>query len=156
MFLYSPLMFTCHKYNSEWTLNLHDGSALLWQKEASDKPPKSEILMFQIGLSMFYFQAEFWAETLILLKDVQVKTSWYCHDVNVHDRHILLIYEKYHVHGLLPFVKVGQGCYNKLLTVRSSAHAYKLVLALLPQFYDGIQSETVLLKTRTYVRTWQR
>ena len=38
---------------------------------------------------MFYFQSEFWAVTLILLKDIQVKTLWYCIDVNV-NRHILL------------------------------------------------------------------
>ena len=37
----------------------HANTALLWQKEASDKSPKSEILMFEIGLSMFYYQAEF-------------------------------------------------------------------------------------------------
>ena len=44
---------------------------------------------------MVYFQAELWTETLIiLLKDIQVKTSWYYIDVNVNDRHILLIYEK--------------------------------------------------------------
>ena len=50
-------------------------SALLWQKEASDTSRKSEILMFSAWTySMFYFQSEFWAETLILLKDIQVKT----------------------------------------------------------------------------------
>ena len=43
---------------------------------------------------MFYFQLEFLGETLILLKDISVETSWYCIDVNVHDRHILLIYKK--------------------------------------------------------------
>ena len=45
-------------------------AALLWQKEASDKSPKSEKVMFLVGLSMFYFYSEFWAETLILLKDI--------------------------------------------------------------------------------------
>ena len=29
------------------------------------------------------FQAEFWAEKLILLKDIQVKTLLHCIDVNV-------------------------------------------------------------------------
>ena len=53
-------------------------SALLWQKEASHKSPKSEKVMFQIGLSIFYFHYEFGAETLILLKDIEVKTSLYC------------------------------------------------------------------------------
>ena len=57
---------------------------------------------------MFYFQSKFWAEKLILLKDTQVTTSWYCIDVNVHDKHILLINEKCHLQELLPFVRVGQ------------------------------------------------
>ena len=34
------------------------------------------------------------------------KTSWYRIDVNVNDRHISAIYEKYHFDHLLPFVKV--------------------------------------------------
>ena len=62
----------------------------------------------KIGLSMLYFQSEFWAQTLILLKDFQVKTSWYCIDVNVRAWHIFLIDEKCHCQELLPFVKVGQ------------------------------------------------
>ena len=45
-------------------------AALLWQKEASDISPKSEKVMISIGLSIFYFQSEFGAETLILLKDI--------------------------------------------------------------------------------------
>ena len=32
----------------------------------------------------------------------------YCTDVNVHDRHILLFYEKCHFQELLPFVRVQQ------------------------------------------------
>ena len=55
---------------------------------------------------MFYFQAEFWAETLILLKNIQIETWWYCTDVNLHDRQTLLIYEKCHFQELFPFVKV--------------------------------------------------
>ena len=31
-----------------------------------------------------------------------------CIDVHVNDRHVLLIYKKYHFHELLPFVKAGQ------------------------------------------------
>ena len=85
-----------------------NNSAVLWQKEASDKSPKSEKVKFFIGLSMFYFQSEFWAETLIMLKDISVKSSWYCIDVTVHDRNILLIYEKFNFPELLPFVRVGQ------------------------------------------------
>ena len=46
-------------------------SALLWQKEASHKSPKSEkVMLLDIGLSIFYFHSEFGAETLILLKDI--------------------------------------------------------------------------------------
>ena len=48
-------------------------SALLWQKEATDKSPKSEKVICKIGLSIFYFHSEFGAETLILLKDIEVK-----------------------------------------------------------------------------------
>ena len=46
--------------------------ALLWQKEASDKSPKSEKVMFcdwTYRLSIFYVHSEFGAETLTLLKD---------------------------------------------------------------------------------------
>ena len=57
---------------------------------------------------MFYFQSEFWAETLIPMKDIQVKTLWYCIDVNMHDRCILLIYKKRNLQELRPFVRVGQ------------------------------------------------
>ena len=44
-----------------------DNTALLWQKEATDKSPKSEKVICFIGLSIFYFHSEFGAETLILL-----------------------------------------------------------------------------------------
>ena len=38
-------------------------SALLWQKEASDIPSKSELLMFSYKIlpSVFFFQAKFYA-----------------------------------------------------------------------------------------------
>ena len=40
----------------------------------------------------------------MLLKDVQVKTSWYCLNVSEHDSHILFIYKKYcksgNIHGI--------------------------------------------------------
>ena len=48
------------------------------------------------------------AETLILLRDMLDKTSWYSIDVSVNDRHVLLFYEKFHFCHLLPFAKVGQ------------------------------------------------
>ena len=38
-------------------------------KEASEKSPKSEKIVFQLDLA-FYFQSEFESETLILLKDM--------------------------------------------------------------------------------------
>ena len=34
-------------------------TALLWQKEASDKPSKSELLIFHISPSVLFFQAKF-------------------------------------------------------------------------------------------------
>ena len=43
-------------------------TALLWQKEATDKSPKSEKVVF--SLSIFYFHSEFGSETLIPLKDI--------------------------------------------------------------------------------------
>ena len=43
----------------------------------------------------------------------------FCIDVNVHDRHILLIYEKFHFQELLPFVRVGQYCCLDLLQALS-------------------------------------
>ena len=55
-------------------------------------------------LSMFYFHSEF----IVLLNDTGVKTLWYCIDVSVHDRHMLLFYERFHFQELLPFVQVGQ------------------------------------------------
>ena len=45
-------------------------TALLWQKEASYKSPKSEKVMFlDWTWHILYFHSEFGAETLILLKD---------------------------------------------------------------------------------------
>ena len=50
-----------------------------WQKEASEKSPKSEKMMFlNWTSSMFYIQSEFWTETLIgfLLKDIYLNISF--------------------------------------------------------------------------------
>ena len=53
--------------------------------------------------------SEFGVETLILLKDISSQNIMInCIDVNVHDRHILLVYEKCHCQELLPFVRVWQ------------------------------------------------
>ena len=76
--------------------------ALLWQKEASDIPSKSELFkMFSYST-----QAKFDASTLILLRDMLGKTSWY--SIVVSRNYILLLYEKFHFCHLLPFAKVGQ------------------------------------------------
>ena len=43
---------------------------LLWQKEASDIPSKSELLMFLYLRSVLFFQVKFSCITLILLRDM--------------------------------------------------------------------------------------
>ena len=63
---------------------------------------------FLIKISIFYFHTKFWAEALILLRDIQVKTSQNCIHTNVIDRLVLLIYKKYHFRHLFPFTKEGQ------------------------------------------------
>ena len=61
-----------------------------------------------ISPSVLFFHAKVYASTLILLRDMLGKTSWYSIDVSGNDRHILLFYKKFHFRHLLPFAKVGQ------------------------------------------------
>ena len=77
--------------------------------------PNLSYWCFHISPNVLFFQAKFYAETFILLRDMIGKTSWYSIDVSVNDRHILLFYEKCHFCHLLPFAKVGQ--YGSLLFV---------------------------------------
>ena len=85
-------------------------AARLWQKEASDKSPKSEKVMFldwTYSIIIIY--------TYIPSLEQKHSSCWKIfesrhHDIaliiNVHDRHILLIYEKCDFQELLPFVRV--------------------------------------------------
>ena len=60
-------------YGNGWTpIIIIPLFALLWQKEASDIPFKSELLMFSHSTycSMLFFQAKLYAYILILLKDI--------------------------------------------------------------------------------------
>ena len=60
---------------------------------------------------MFYqmfFQAKLYAYTLILLRDMLGKTSWYSTDVNGNYSNILPFYKKFHSCHLLAFATVGQ------------------------------------------------
>ena len=57
---------------------------------------------------MLFFQAKFYASTLILLREMLGKASWYSIDVSENDKHILLAYKKCHFCHLLPFAKIGQ------------------------------------------------
>ena len=49
---------------------------------------------FCILPSVLFFQAKFYASTLILLRDMLRETSWYSIDISGNDRHILLFYNK--------------------------------------------------------------
>ena len=67
---------------------------------------------FHILPSVLFFQAKFYASTLILLRDILGKTSFvYSIDISGNDRHILLFYKKCHFCHLLPFAKVGEYVY---------------------------------------------
>ena len=67
--------------------------------------------VFRLDLEMFYFQSEFWAETLILLIFKSKRNDIASMSMYMHDRHILLIFEKCHFQELLPFVRVRK--YNR-------------------------------------------
>ena len=99
-------------YSRQTNEFVDDNTALLWQKEASDIPPKSELSKFLYVIpSVLFFQAKFYAQTLILMLG---KTSWYSIDISGNDRHILLFYKKWHVCHLLPFAKfLGQNNYRR-------------------------------------------
>ena len=56
-----------------------------------------------IDFCIFYVQTKLWAETLILMKDIQVLISQNCIDSNVVVGLILLISKKYHFWRLPPF-----------------------------------------------------
>ena len=70
--------------------------------------PNLSYWCFHNSHNEIFFQAKFHVETLILLRDMLGKTSWYSIDVSENDRHILLFYEKCHFCHLLPFAKLGQ------------------------------------------------
>ena len=57
---------------------------------------------------MCHLPAKFGREIHILLRYIQVKTSWNYIDISVNGWYILLIYENCHFYELLPFVRVGQ------------------------------------------------
>ena len=82
--------------------------------------PNLSYWCFHYSHNELFFHAKFHAETLILLRDMLGKTSWYSIDVSVNDRHILLFYKKCHFCHLLPFAKVGQNCpwrsHNQLMS----------------------------------------
>ena len=100
-----PLSAVCMVYQ-KFTTN----AALLWQKEASDIPSKSELLMFSYFTYIVCSSSRpnLYASTLILLREMLGKASWYAIAVSGNDRHILLFYKKFHFCHLLPFAKVGQ------------------------------------------------
>ena len=84
-------------------------SALLWQKEASDIPSKSELLMFLHLTQYALLPDQILCINIHPAKRYMLgKTTWYSIDVSGNDRHILLVYKKYHFCHLLPFAKVGQ------------------------------------------------
>ena len=70
--------------------------------------PNLSYWCFHISPNVLFFLAKCYAETLILLRDMLGKTSWYSIDISVNDRHVLLFYKKCHFCHLLPFAKVGQ------------------------------------------------
>ena len=56
--------------------------------------PNLSYWYFHNSHNELFFQAKFHAETLILLRDMLDKTSWYFIDISVNNSHILLFYEK--------------------------------------------------------------
>ena len=79
---------------------------------------------------MLFFQAKFYASTLILLR-LRVmlgKTSQYSIDVSGNDRRILLFYKKFHFCHLLPFAKVGQNTFPILIKLPNTKIAQNLEL----------------------------
>ena len=70
-----------------------DNSGLLWQKEASDVPSKSELLM----LSYFTVCAFLPGQINVVHKHsscYMLGKTWYSIDVTENDRHVLLFYKK--------------------------------------------------------------
>ena len=101
------------RYNTDISLSvvfiMMHYTVLIWQKEASDIPSKSELFMFLYFTKCALLAGQIlYAWTLILLRDMLGKTSWYSIDVSGTDRHTLLFYKKCQFCHLLPFTKVGQ------------------------------------------------
>ena len=97
--------------------NLYGGELSSWgvlpyfgKRKQVTYPPNLSYWCFHISPNVLFFQAKFYAEPRILLRDMLDKTSWYSIDVSVNDRHILFFYKKCHFCHLLPFAKVGQSC----------------------------------------------
>ena len=67
------------------------------------------------------------------MKNIKVKTYSYCVDVNVHNRDILLIYEKCHFQELLPFVRAphnGEQITFKVIMSTQSYRRYRLQIRI--------------------------
>ena len=91
-----------------------DNTALLWQKEASDIPSKSELVMF-----LYFTRCALLPGQILCINAHPAKRyvsydirSLYSIEVSENFRHILLFYKKFHFCHLLPFAKVGQNNYN--------------------------------------------
>ena len=99
--------------------------------------------MFYILSIVLFFQAKFYAWTLILLIGMLGKTSWYSIDVSGNDRHILLFYKKCHFCHLLPFAKVGKN---------STTSCYWLTSGMWEFRFESFQ--TFLLFTKPHFQTF--
>ena len=111
--LLKQLSYTTYRSNHtflELNLTAFHGTILPYfgKRKQVTYHPNLSYWCFHSSPNVLYFQAKFYAETLILLRDMLGKTSWYSIDISVNDRHILLFYEKCHFCHLLPFAKVGQ------------------------------------------------
>ena len=95
----------CLKLTRRWTWITK--FALLWQRKQVTLHLNLSYWCFHILPSVLFFRDKFCAYTLILLRNMLGKTSWYSIDISRNDRHMLLFYKKFHFCHLLPFAKVG-------------------------------------------------
>ena len=87
-------------------------SALLRQKEASDNHKIWERDVFRLELACSICNPSFEQKHSSCWKISESRHDDHYIDVNVHDRHMLLIYEKCNFQVLLPFDRVGLNCHE--------------------------------------------
>ena len=119
------LMFIQRIWRSLFIMTIKSTLPYFGKRKQVTYHPNLSYWCFHNSHNELFFQAKFHAETLILLRDMLGKTSWYSIDVSVNDRHILLFYEKCHFCHLLPFAKLGQYCFLAMWSCKSDKQCIK-------------------------------